>query len=191
MFKTTFIYSFIMTVIKKIIANINARKEDKPIKSIRITSEDILNEFFLPLFRPENNIDERFAELIFMPCSYIEISYKTLSDAIEMLSEELEDEYRYEYDFDKHHWINKGIDAWLDDIAGRIIKRIGKDRYYNYEDNKEVNEHFINEIGWEELITDEDDDNFESEFVEFMREKNNDLIRKINDLFQELTEGLC
>lgn len=180
-----------MTVIKKIIANINARKEDKPIKSIRITSEDILNEFFLPLFRPENNIDERFVELIFMPCSYIEISFKTLSDAVEMLYEELEDEYRYEYDFDKHHWINKGIDTWLDDIARRIIERIGKDRYYNYEDNEEVNEHFINEIGWKELITDEDDDNFEYEFVEFMHEKNNALIRKINNLFQELTEGLC
>ena len=175
-------------ITKDILTNIINRKQGKEIKQIHLDPDDIVEAFFLPLFRPGNKIDEYLSYVIFNPCSYIELDSDILYTALQFLSEELEDETNFEYDYDKHHGINKSVDYWHGTIGEKILKKIDdKDEYYNCEEEDPTN-YYIKKIGWTNLLTSKDDDLFEREFLKFIDAVMDEKVRQFRSLKIEIDE---
>lgn len=180
-------------IIKSIFSNIIARKNGRKPKVLKPTSTEILESFFLPVFKPGyvfRYVD--YGCVIFNPCSYIEIDHKTLEDALEELRFELQDEQTYEYDYDKHHTINKSMDCWYNQIAERIVDKLDDpkeyDRAYENGEDEDVDAKFIKKLGWKNIITNEDDDLFEREFLDYIEVLMDQKIEIYNKLMKEVNE---
>ena len=171
-------------IVRDILRNKIARKNGEDLKTIKINELQISEIFYKPFFEIGNKLDKDLATLIFdKPYSLMRLTYETLEAATGELREELENhEDAYDFDFDTYHFISKGVEYWADGLYCRYEKKFGVD--YEYDSIEEL----IQKYGWNSVITEKDDIEFENAFLEIYKTIMDDKKEQLKSLQKQIYE---